>query len=143
MAHLRDLQARGPPRGYLPELTKSILVIALRNLARAEEFVQVMGLNVVTWSRYIGGVLRESKAEKIWMARKVAGWAESVVTPAGVSRKYPQYAYSGLQKSLQQKWVFVQWVNPGIGDPFGPVEKALWETLFPELFEELGGGSLE
>ena len=26
LAHLWDLQARGPPRGYFPELTKSIFV---------------------------------------------------------------------------------------------------------------------
>ena len=33
LAHLRYLQVRGPPRGYLPEPTKSILVVALSNLA--------------------------------------------------------------------------------------------------------------
>ena len=34
--HFRDLQARGPARGYYPEPTKSILVVAPRNIARAE-----------------------------------------------------------------------------------------------------------
>ena len=27
LAHLCDLQARGPPRGYFPELTKNILLV--------------------------------------------------------------------------------------------------------------------
>ena len=40
----------------------------------------------------------------------------------GVARKHPQSAYAGLQKSLQQEWAFVQHVNPGIGNAFGPVE---------------------
>ena len=35
LAHLRDLQARGPPRGYFLEPTNSILVVALSNLATA------------------------------------------------------------------------------------------------------------
>ena len=34
IAHLRDLQARGPPRGYYQEPTKIILVVAPRNVAR-------------------------------------------------------------------------------------------------------------
>ena len=38
LSHLRDLQARVPPRGYFPEQTKSILVVAPRNVAQEEEF---------------------------------------------------------------------------------------------------------
>ena len=72
------------------------------------------------------------------MEGKVEGWSESVETLAGVSCKHPQSVYSRLQKSIQQEWAFVQQVTPGIGDAFGPVEKALWETFLPALFEVLG-----
>ena len=34
LAHLWDLQARGPPRGFYPEPTKIILVMAPRNVAQ-------------------------------------------------------------------------------------------------------------
>ena len=34
-------------------------------------------------------------------------------------------------------------VTPGIGDAFGPVEKALRETFLPALFEVLVEGALE
>ena len=53
------------------------------------------------------------------------GWAESVDTFYGVSCKQSQSAYAGLQKSLQQEWVFVQRVTLGIDNAFGLVEKAL------------------
>ena len=43
-----------------------------------------------------------------------------------------------MQKSLYQEWAFVQRVTPGIGDAFGPAEKALRETFMPALFEGLG-----
>ena len=37
----------------------------------------------------------------------------------------------------------MQRVTPGIGDAFGPVEKALRETFVPALFERLGEGAPE
>ena len=61
-------------------------------------------------------------------------------TLAEVSHKHPQSAYEGLQNSLQHEWEFVQRFTPGIGNAFGPVEKALRETLVPALFEGLGDG---
>ena len=54
LEHFQDLRARGPPRGYLPEPNKSILVVAPQNVARAEEFVQGMGMKIVTESWYLG-----------------------------------------------------------------------------------------
>ena len=36
--HLNELMVQGPPRGYLSELTKSVLVVSLRNVPRAEAF---------------------------------------------------------------------------------------------------------
>ena len=37
---------------------------------------------------------------------------------AVVGRKHLQASYSGLQKSLQQKWVFVQCAAQGLGEDF-------------------------
>ena len=96
LENLRDLQTRSLPRGYLPEQTKSILVVAPRNLSRAEEFFCGMGIKVVTRKIYPGGFIRESKAEKRWLAGKFTGWAESVETLTGVYRKHPKSAYAGL-----------------------------------------------
>ena len=79
LAHLRDLQARGLPRGYFLEPTKSILFVAPRNLARAEEFFRGMGIKVVTGSRYLGGFIGEVEAEKSWMEGKVVGWSEYII----------------------------------------------------------------
>ena len=135
--------ARGPSRGYYPEPTKSILVMALQNVGRAEEFFRGMGIKVVTGHRYLGGFIGDSKAEKRWLAGKVTGWTELVETLARVSRKHLQSAYTGLQKSLQQEWAFVKRFTPSIGDALGPVEKVLRDTFAPELFEGLGERTLK
>ncbi len=53
---------------------------------------------------------------------------------AKVAPNFPQTAYSGLQKSLQQEWQFVQRVTKGIGHEFQDVELALAKTFLPTLF---------
>ena len=61
LAHLQELQERGPPRGYFPKPTKSILVMAPQNVSWAEEFFRGMGITVVTGNIYLGGFIGESK----------------------------------------------------------------------------------
>ena len=117
MAHFRDLQLKGPARGYFPGPTKSILVVSEQNVPRAKEYFCGMGVHVVTGSRYLGGFVGEWETEGQWVQDKVEGWAESVRTLSGVDRKHPQSAYAILQKSLQQEWAFVQRVTPGYTSP--------------------------
>ena len=135
MAHLWVLQARVLPRGYFPDTTKSILFLDLRVVARAEDFFRRMGLPVLTVIWYLEGFKSDGATEKIFLAGKVEGWAESVGNLAGISCKHLHSDYDGLQKSLQKEWAFVQWVTSSIGYAFGPVEKLLWETFLTALFE--------
>jgi hypothetical protein len=51
-----------------------------------------------------------------------------------VAEQYPQAAYAGLQKSLQQEWQFLQCVTKGLGDEFRNIEKALQKDFLPALF---------
>ena len=138
LEHIWDLQAQGLARGYYPDPTKSILVVAPGNVAWAEEFFRGMGIKLVTGHRYLWGYIVDREAEGGWLTDKITGWAESVETLARVSCKHLQSAYAGLQKSLHQEWAFVQRVTPGIGDAFGPAEKALRVTFVSALFEGLG-----
>ena len=62
-AHFIDLQAQGPARGYDPEPTKSILVVDLGNVSRAEEHFRGLGIRVVTNHRYLGGFIGDAAAE--------------------------------------------------------------------------------
>ena len=59
MAHFRDLQLKGPARGYFPEPTKSILVVAEQNVPWAAEYFRGMGIKIVTGRRYLGGFMGE------------------------------------------------------------------------------------
>jgi hypothetical protein len=59
---------------------------------------------VVTGSRYLGGFIGEKPAFDEWIRKKTKSWTEAVLTDlAVVAKNFPQSAYSGLQKSLQQE----------------------------------------
>ena len=60
------------------------------------------------------------------------GWRDLVDTLDGVARRNPQNAYTGLQKSLQHEWAFMQRVTPVIGVAFQAVEDELWDTFLRE-----------
>ena len=111
-------------------------------MARAEDFFRVMGIKVVTGSRYLGGFFGNMKAEARWMAEKVQVWMESVKTLSGVFCKHPHSTYAGLHNLLQQKWSFMHWITPDIGDAFGLVEQVLRDDFIPALFQGIGEGTL-
>ena len=79
------------------------MVVDPGNVAQAEEFVQGIGIRVVKGHCYLEGFIGDREVEERWLGDKVMGWAESVETLAGVSCKYPQSAYVGLQKSIQKE----------------------------------------
>ena len=125
LTHFQDIQALETPQGYLPKLTKSVLVVAPRNVAMAEEFFKGMGVMMVAGSRYLGGYIGDKETEDIWLNKKVKGWEDSTKKLMGVACKNLYSAYTGLQKSFQHEREFMQRVTPNIGDAFKPVEQAL------------------
>ena len=58
------MQVRGLSRGYFPDQTKSILVVASVNVPRAEEFFQDMGVDIVTGSRYLESFVGDGVSEE-------------------------------------------------------------------------------
>jgi hypothetical protein len=76
----------------------------------------------------------EAPKQLSWVQEKAEGWVDSVKELAMVAERYPQAAYAGLQKSLQQEWQFLQRVTEGLGDEFRDIEKALQKDFLPALF---------
>eukprot|EP00978_Attheya_sp_CCMP212_P039959 scaffold213016_cov49-Attheya_sp.AAC.2 len=73
---------------------------------------------------------------KEWIGEKADEWTAGIKAFAKVAPRFPQTAYAGIQKSLQQEWQFVQRVIDGIGGEFAEVEAALTEVFLPALFGE-------
>jgi hypothetical protein len=77
---------------------------------------QFPAFKVRTGNRYLGGFIGKDEALNECLREKTRFWTEAVTDLTSVTQAFPQAAYSGLQKSLQQEWHFVQksyqWVRP-------------------------------
>eukprot|EP00978_Attheya_sp_CCMP212_P001429 scaffold3002_cov64-Attheya_sp.AAC.2 len=127
------LQELGPARGYFPEPSKSILVVREANLAAAQVAFKDLGFKITTGNRYLSGFIGEAAPQEEWVRDKTDAWATAVTTLAKVCKCYPQLAYAGLQKSLQQVWQFLQRVTDGISTEFESVESSLKNDFLPAL----------
>ena len=134
-AAMIDLQRLGPERGYFPEPAKSIFVCNPEDRPGAEERLEAFGFKFVDGSRYVGGFLGTEAALSEWLEPQVAQWAQGVESLAKVARRYPQTAYAGLAKSLQQEWQYLQRVVPDCGAAFEPVEEAIRSVFLPALLQ--------
>ena len=134
--HFERLQEIGPNFGYYPESSKSILIVPQHNYESALEYFQDLSFTVTTGSRYLGGFIGEDAPLREWLRSKTEDWEAAISELASVCQKYPQSAYSGLQKLLQQEWQFVQRVVKNVGHEFEGVERALAQVSLPALFDD-------
>ena len=98
---------------------------------------QKLGLKVITGHRYLGGYIGNQEEEDAYLQNKVQDWREATLKLAEVAKLYPQAAYSAMQRSLQQEWLFIQRVTDSIGpinSIYQPIESALDQKFIPSLF---------
>jgi hypothetical protein len=129
-----SLQKKGPRRGYFPEPSKSILVVQEHNKAAAKIAFKDLGFTIVTGTRYLGGFVGSAEDQSDWVKSKTSDWVAAVHELSQVAARYPQSAYAGLQKSLQQEWQFLQRVTEGLDSEFEGIEEALTTKFLPALF---------
>ena len=105
------LKAIGPSRGYYPQPEKSILICKPADRQRCQQILGHHGFTFTDGHRYLGGFVgtRESMLE--WLRPKIQRWKEDIETLAAVAHRYPQAAYAGLTRSLQNEWQYLQLIT--------------------------------
>ena len=89
------LMKRGTDRGYFPDLAKSLFISdtpGQEEAAKREFSVEVLTLNLVSGSRYLGAYLGPQKDLEAWVKPQVKAWSHGV----GVLGKYPDDTPSWL-----------------------------------------------
>ena len=133
---LSRLTNLGKPYGYYVQPSKCQLITRHPDSARYafEESPLASSVLITTGSRFLGGHIGIDTSFNQWLSDKVQDWAKGIATISTAATSYPQSAYTGLQKSLQQEWQFVQRTCPSPPDSFQPLEAQISKTFIPALF---------
>jgi hypothetical protein len=94
-----------------------------------------LNFTIITGHHYLSGFIGNQDPFETWIREKTQHWSEAVTDLASFAKNFPQSAYSGLQKVLQQEWQFVQRVKKDIGMEFTNVERAISQSFLPDIFD--------
>ncbi|CAM9595743.1 unnamed protein product [Heterosigma akashiwo] len=135
----------GPKYGYYPEPRKSIAIVKdWRQLERAKQEFQGLGLEFVEASRFLGGFLGKEEVVRQLLEEKVTKWVEAVEDLSEAAVVYPQDAYVCFLKSLQCEWGYVQRVVEGAAAKLEPLDRVIQDKFLPAVFgRELQGWEKE
>jgi hypothetical protein len=77
------------------------------NVESARLEFEALHFKVTSGCRYLGGFVGDSTLRDEWLEEKTSFWTAAIGELAATARLYPQSAYTGLQRSLQQEWQYV------------------------------------
>ena len=130
------IKERGEPRGYLAEPNKSLVACNPDAREAAKQQLKAWKLTYLDGFRYVGGFIGTKEARAAWLSKKAEDWVHGVVTLGKIAKRFPQTAYAGLTKSLQNEWQYTQRVVEGCAEVFQPVEDAIRDSFLPHLLDE-------
>ena len=138
----KSVDGEGEDRRYLPKPAKSLFISdtpGQEEAAKREFEAEVLALNFISGSRYLGAYIGPQEELVAWLKPQVEAWSHGVGVLGKISQRHPQSDYAGLGMLLQLDWQYLQRTIPRVGTLVVPIEEALREKLFPALF---GGGGV-
>lgn len=125
----------GPKIGYFPQESKCVLVVKESQYDRSREVFSENDFKFQTGSCFLGAFIGDKSLKNDWAFEKNDLWSNALVELSKVAIQFPQAAYVGIQKSLQDEWQFVQRTTPGLSNQFPPLEDVIESSFFPSLFD--------
>ena len=77
-----------------------------------QEFPSGMGIQIVKGGHYLGGYIRYTDTQAVWLWYNMYGYEGVVNILVGVVLQYLQAAYSTMKSYLQQEWFFCSASSP-------------------------------
>ena len=124
----------GPRFGYFPNPKKCILLVHKQCLSAALAYFKQYGFQIKDGARFLGGYIGTTSGKNSFIQDKVLNWTTAINDLSQVATVYPQTAYTGLSKSLQHEWAYIQRVIPNIANELLPIQASITNTFLPSLF---------
>ena len=126
------VESVGHEIGYIPNSSKSVLIVKPEHYARAVETFSASGV-VVTKDeqRHLGAVIGTQEFKEEYVREKVSEWVQEVTALAEVAMTEPQAAYSAFTHGIQHRWTFLMRTVPGISPLLRSLEDAIRTILVP------------
>ena len=133
---MKRLGEIGPSRGVFPEPEKSQYVHSERVMYKAARFVTASTtLKYRSGSQNLVGHTGSQQTRNAWIKTEVTDWDHRMTSLGKRVKYFPQTAYPGLVKSLQNEWTYHQRVTSGNGRLYNSFEKAIREDFLPALLD--------
>lgn len=140
LVHLKEwwdlVMVKGPEIGYLPNPTKSVLIVKPEHYDQALVTFANSGITVTKdGQRHLGAVIGTEEHKKEYVGEKVSEWVREIEVLTEMARTEPHAAYSAYTHGLQHRWRYVMRTIPDTGPLFRPLELAIRNTLLPVLLK--------
>ena len=132
---LKNLIEEGPAFGYFPESSKSFLIVDKQYAEGAHHIFDKYSITIVEGKRFLGCFIGDGNEKDIYLKKKEFEWVDKFEKLSFMAKTEPQYALSGLTKSLQAEWNFSNRVLGGSSQLFQPLENLLMENSYLRYLE--------
>ena len=125
----------GPKYGYLPNETKTILIVKdFKGLIKAQEVFGSTSIEISTaGDRHLGAAIGSSEFRELYVSQKVSGWIKDLRVMVDIAKDEPQAAYVGFTRGLCHRWGYVQRTIPDISHCFEPLEQVIKDEFLPKI----------
>ena len=130
----RQLSSYGPAYGYFTNAVKTILIVKLEHLTRAQKLFADTNIQITArGQRHLGAVLGSREFTEEYVADKVQSWVSEVSALAEIANSHPHAAYSVFTHGLIGRWVYLMRTVRDISSFLKPLEDAIRLQLLPSI----------
>ena len=126
-------QKYGPEIGYLPEASKTWLLVKPEHEAEGNE--RFFDVNISTEGRpFLGSFIGNHEGTLNFVRQKVIGFVKDIYKLTEVALINPQNAYILYINGISQRWQYLSRTTPEISEELKPLERAIRTMFLPALF---------
>ena len=120
--------------GYFPNAKKSWLVVKPGSLDKAKHLFANTNVDVMNEGRsYLGAALGSRDFYRGYLTEKATHWTTEIEKLCKIALSQSQAANAALTHGLIRWWVYASRTNENFDDFLHPLDKAIQNTLIPEI----------